>query len=176
MYLYHNRNCVTFLLTLRIINKYTTSKKGVESMITLNAEKKYINLLLYLLLIAFVLVTYTLDLYPGAHQIDYSDEQSFTITKKGMLHSEQHKVIKTEEYTLKVALIDYEVNFLKALWLAGIIVFSMFFINLVNLLEQGSIKPALIISAIYIVIFIGALFVYIDRFLFVNEVIKKLIV
>lgn len=141
-------------------------------MITLNAEKKYINLLLYLLLIAFVLVTYTLDLYPGAHQIDYSDEQSFTITKKGMLHSEQHKVIKTEESILKVALIDYEVNFLKALWLAGIIVFSMFFINLVNLLEQGS----LIISAIYIVIFIGALFVYIDRFLFVNEVIRKLIV
>lgn len=145
-------------------------------MITVNAEKKYSNLLLYLLLIAFVLVTYTLNLYPGAHQIDYSDEQYFTITTKGMLHSEQHKVIKTEESTIKVALIDYEVTFLKVLGLVGIIVFSMFFINLINLLEQGSIKPALIISAIYIVIFIGALFVYIDRLLFVNEVIKKLIV
>ena len=147
-------------------------------MITVNAEKKYSNLLLYLLLIAFVLVTYTLDLYPGAHQIDYSDEQNFTITKKGMLHSEQHKVIKTEVATIKVALIDYEITFLKVLWLVGIIVFSMCFINLVNLLEQGniSIKVALIISAILGVIFIVALFVYIDRFLFINEVIRKLIV
>lgn len=147
-------------------------------MITRKVEKKYSNLLLYLLLIAFGLVTYTLDLYPGAHQIDYSDEQNFTITKKGMLHSEQHKVIKTEVATIKVALIDYEVTFLKVLWLGGIIVFSMCFINLVNLLEQGniSIKAALIISAIFGVIFIVALFVYIDRFLFINEVIRKLIV
>lgn len=147
-------------------------------MITRKVEKKYSNLLLYLLLIAFALVTYTLDLYPGAHQIDYSDEQNFTITKKGILHSEQHKVIKTEEATIKVALIDYEITFLKVLWLVGIIVFSMCFINLVNLLEQGniSIKAALIISAILGVIFIVALFVYIDRFLFINEVIRKLIV
>lgn len=147
-------------------------------MITRKVEKKYSNLLLYLLLIAFGLVTYTLDLYPGAHQIDYSDEQNFTITKKGILHSEQHKVIKTEEATIKVALIDYEITFLKVLWLVGIIVFSMCFINLVNLLEQGniSIKAALIISAILGVTFIVALFVYIDRFLFINEVIRKLIV
>ncbi len=147
-------------------------------MITRKVEKKYSNLLLYLLLIAFGLVTYTLDLYPGAHQIDYSDEQNFTITKKGILHSEQHKVIKTEVATIKVALIDYEITFLKVLWLVGIIVFSMCFINLVNLLEQGniSIKVALIISAILGVIFIVALFVYIDRFLFINEVIRKLIV
>lgn len=147
-------------------------------MITRKVEKKYSNLLLYLLLIAFGLVTYTLDLYPGAHQIDYSDEQNFTITKKGILHSEQHKVIKTEVATIKVALIDYEITFLKVLWLVGIIVFSMCFINLVNLLEQGniSIKVALIISAILGVIFIVALFIYIDRFLFINEVIRKLIV
>lgn len=147
-------------------------------MITRKVEKKYSNLLLYLLLIAFALVTYTLDLYPGAHQIDYSDEQNFTITKKGILHSEQHKVIKTEVATIKVALIDYEITFLKVLWLVGIIVFSMCFINLVNLLEQGniSIKVALIISAILGVIFIVALFIYIDRFLFINEVIRKLIV
>lgn len=147
-------------------------------MITRKVEKKYSNLLLYLLLIAFGLVTYTLDLYPGAHQIDYSDEQNFTITKKGILHSEQHKVIKTEVATIKVALIDYEITFLKVLWLVGIIVFSMCFINLVNLLEQGniSIKVALIISAVLGVIFIVALFVYIDRFLFINEVIRKLIV
>lgn len=147
-------------------------------MITRKVEKKYSNLLLFLLLIAFGLVTYTLDLYPGAHQIDYSDEQNFTITKKGILHSEQHKVIKTEVATIKVALIDYEITFLKVLWLVGIIVFSMCFINLVNLLEQGniSIKVALIISAILGVIFIVALFVYIDRFLFINEVIRKLIV
>lgn len=147
-------------------------------MITRKVEKKYSNLLLYLLLIAFGLVTYTLDLYPGAHQIDYSDEQNFTITKKGILHSEQHKVIKTEVATIKVALIDYEITFLKVLWLVGIIVFSMCFINLVNLLEQGniSIKVALIISAILGVIFIVALFIYIDRFLFINEVIRKLLV
>lgn len=140
-------------------------------------EKKYRNLLVYLFIITFGLVTYSLDLYPGGHQLDYySDTQSFTLTKKDILYSEQYKIDKTEESILKVALIDYEITFLKGLWLMSIIVFSSWFISLSNLVERKKFKPALIISAIAVIILVMAIFVYVERLNFLKKVIGALIV
>ena len=146
-------------------------------MLKINTEKRYRYLLITLLIIIFGIVTFFLDLYPGGHQIDYSsDTQSYTLTKKDILQSEQYRIDKTEISNLKVALIEYEVTFLKGLWLISFILFSSWLTNFFNLLEQDKIKPALIISSIYTVIFIVVIFVYIDRLNFMNEVIEKLIV
>ena len=146
-------------------------------MLKINTEKRYRYLLITLLIIVFGIVTFSLDLYPGGYKINYSsDEQSYTLTKKDILQSEQYRIDKTEISNLKVALIEYEVTFLKGLWLISIILFSSWLTNLFNLLEQDKIKPALIISSIYTVIFIVVIFVYIDRLNFMNEVIEKLIV
>lgn len=146
-------------------------------MLKINTEKKYRYMLIYFFIVVFGIVTYSLDLYPGGHQIDYfSDMQSITLTKKDIFHSEQYKIDKTEISTLKVALIEYELTFLKELWLVGIFVIGMLFVNLLSLLDQDEIKLTLLIYAIYIIIFIVGFFVYINRLNFMNEVIGKLIV
>ncbi|QUG42823.1 hypothetical protein KD050_06125 [Psychrobacillus sp. INOP01] len=143
----------------------------------LTIETKFRNLLICLLIIAFGIVTYSLDLYPGGYQLDYySEAQSFTLTKKDILHSEQYKIDKTEISMLKVLLIDNEITVIKSLWLLSIMLFCTWLNNLFILLEQEKIKPALLISAIYVVIFVVATFVYIDRLNFMNEVIGRLVV
>lgn len=130
-----------------------------------------------MLIIAFGLVTYSLDLYPGGHEIDYSsDTQTFTLTKKDNLHSEQYRIDKTEISTLKVALIEYEITFLKGLWLMSIMFFCIWLTNLLSLLEQDKLKPAMILFAIFTVIFIVVIIIYISRLNFINEVIKGLLV
>lgn len=141
----------------------------------ITGEKKYRNLLVYLFIITFGLVTYSLDLYPGGHQLDYNDTHSYTLTKKDILHSKQYKIDKTEESILKAALIDYEVTFLKGLWLMSIIVFSTWFISISNLVERKEFKPALIISGVFIVLFIMANLVYMERLNFLKKVIGELI-
>lgn len=139
-------------------------------------NQKYRNLLIYLLVIAFGIVTYSLDLYPGGHQLDlFSDTQSFTLTKKDIANSEHYKIEKTDESMLKVLLIDNEITFLKGLWLTGIGIFALWFINLSNALEQKNIKNAIIISAIYSIIFVVAIFVYLERLKFMKSVIEELI-
>lgn len=148
-------------------------------MLKINTGKKYRYryMLIYFFIVVFGIFTYSLDLYPGGHQIDYfSDTQSITLTKKDIFHSEQYKIDKTEISTLKVALIEYELTFLKELWLVGIFVIGMLFVNLLSLLDQDKTKPTLLIYAIYIIIFIVGFFVYIDRLNFMNEVIGELIV
>jgi len=142
----------------------------------INTEKRYKNLLIITLIIAFGLVTYSLDLYPGGHRIDYSSDTQNTLTKKDFLHSEQYRIDKTEISTLKVALIEYEVTFLKGLWLMSIMVFCIWLTNLLSLLEQDKLKPALILFAIFTVVFIVVIIIYINRLNFINEVIKGLLV
>ena len=139
-------------------------------------EKKYRNLLVYLFIIIFGLVTYSLDLYPGGYQLDYVDAQSITITKVDIIQEEQYKIELTEENALKFALLKSEIIFLKTLWLMGIVVFSTWFISISNLVERKEFKPALIISGIFIVIFVMAIFVYIDRLNFLKKVIGGLLV
>lgn len=139
-------------------------------------EKKYRNLLVYLFIIIFGLVTYSLDLYPGGYQLDYVDAQSITITKIDIIQEEQYKIELTEENALKFALLKSEIIFLKTLWLMGIVVFSTWFISIANLVERKEFKPALIISGIFIVIFVMAIFVYIDRLNFLKKVIGGLLV
>ncbi|MEK3980409.1 hypothetical protein MKY37_15270 [Psychrobacillus sp. FSL K6-2836] len=139
-------------------------------------EKKYRNLLVYLFIIIFGLVTYSLDLYPGGYQLDYVDAQSITITKIDIIQEEQYKIELTEENALKFALLKSEIIFLKTLWLMGIVVFSTWFISISNLVERKEFKPALIISGIFIVIFVMAIFVYIDRLNFLKKVIGGLLV
>ena len=158
--------------------KDTISHKSKEGVILkLTVENKYMKLLIYLLIIAFGIVTYSLDLYPGGHQIDYfTEEESFILTEKNIVHSKQYKIDKTEESMLKVLLIDNEVTFLKGLWLVSIMLFSTWFTNLFSLLEKDKNKTALIISGIYIVVFVVATFVYIDRLSFVNEMIRALLI
>lgn len=148
-------------------------------MLKINTEKKYRYryMLIYFFIVVFGIFTYSFYLYPGGHQIDYfSDTQSITLTKKDIFHSEQYKNDKTEISTLKVALIEYELTFLKELWLVGIFVIGMLFVNVLSLLDQDEIKLTLLIYAIYIIIFIVGFFVYINRVNFMNEVIGKLIV
>jgi len=143
----------------------------------INTEKRYRNLLIIVLIIAFGLITYSLDLYPGGHEIEYSsDKQTFTLTKKENLHSEQYRIDKTEISTLKVALIEYEITFLKGLWLMSIMFFCIWLTNLLSLLEQDKLKPAMILFAIFTVIFIVVIIIYISRLNFINEVIKGLLV
>lgn len=139
-------------------------------------EKKYRNLLVYLFIIIFGVVTYSLDLYPGGYQLDYVDAQSITITKIDIIQEEQYKIELTEENALKFALLKSEIIFLKTLWLMGIVVFSTWFISISNLVERKEFKPALIISGIFIVIFVMAIFVYIDRLNFLKKVIGGLLV
>lgn len=139
-------------------------------------KQKYRNLLIYLLILAFGIATYSLDLYPGGHQLDFfSDTQSFILTKKDIANSVHYKIEKTDEFMLKVLLIDNDLNFLKGLWLLGISVFSLWFINLSNLVEKKETKNAIIISAIYSIIFIIAVFVYLERLNFMKSVIEELI-
>lgn len=65
--------------------------------------QQYQKLIVYFLILAFGIVTYSLDLYPGGYQLDlFSDEQSFILTKKDIIQSEQFKIEKTDESTLKV--------------------------------------------------------------------------
>lgn len=139
-------------------------------------EKKYRNLLVYLFIIIFGVVTYSLDLYPGGYQLDYVDAQSITITKIDIIQEEQYKIELTEENALKFALLKSEIIFIKTLWLMGIVVFSTWFISISNLVERKEFKPALIISGIFIVIFVMAIFVYIDRLNFLKKVIGGLLV
>lgn len=139
-------------------------------------EMKYRNLLVYLFIIIFGLVTYSLDLYPGGYQLDYVDAQSIAITKIDIIQEEQYKIELTEENALKFALLKSEIIFLKTLWLVGIVVFSTWFISISNLVERKEFKPALIISGIFIGIFVMAIFVYIERLNFLKKVIGGLLV
>ncbi|MFJ7828226.1 hypothetical protein [Psychrobacillus sp. NPDC096623] len=142
----------------------------------LTKNQKYRNVLIYLLIVVFGLVTYSFDLYPGGHQLDlFSDEQSFTLTKKEILNSEHYKIERTDESILKVLLIDNEISFLKGLWLMGISLYAFWFINLSNLLKNKKIKTAIITSTIYTIIFVIAIFVYMERLNFMKSVIEELI-
>lgn len=99
--------------------------------------QKYQKLIVYFLILAFGIVTYSLDLYPGGYQLDlFSDEQSFILTKKDITQSEQFKIEKTDVSTLKVLLIDNEVRFLKGLWLTSISVFAIWFIYICGQFEK----------------------------------------
>lgn len=139
-------------------------------------EIKYRNLLVYLFLVTFGIVTYSLDLFPGGHKVDYINAQSVTITKIGIIQEEQYNIKFTEDNKLKFALLESDIIFLKTLWLMGIIVFSTWFISIFNLIERKESKPAFIISAIFLVIFVMATFVYMERLNFVKKVIGELIV
>lgn len=137
---------------------------------------KYRNLLVYLFLLTFGLVSYLLDLYPGGHKLEYMDAHTITITKIDIIQEEQYKIELTEENALKFALLKSEIIFLKTLWLMGIVVFSTWFISISNLVERKEFILALIISGIFMVIFVMAIFVYIERLNFLKKVIEGLLV
>ena len=72
-------------------------------------------------------------------------------------------------------MIDNEVRFLKGLWLTGISVFAIWFIYLSGKFEKKEKNPAFLVSSIYFVIFVIAIYVYIERFNFMKSVIEGLI-
>ena len=137
---------------------------------------RYRNLLLIsiLFIIAFGVVIYFLDLFPGGYKLDYSETQSIIL----IVHSEQYKVERTEDNVLKIALLESEITNLKGLWLMSILIFPALMINVFSLQENYEKKKqfALITSVLLVALLVIVITVYMKSLYFIEKIISGLII